>query len=290
MTRDAPVAGRCPVCAEAFADRPVYCTRCDSPHHQDCWEFTGHCAVYACGNLRYSWQEGGQTDVRTLRVPAHRPSHALIERRPTPLAKPHEEITKKDLFIIDLDFPEEKLANGFRAVAWFLFAIFALAQVGEPVSAARLLPVLALGGLVALTHVFRRAVDAYYVVDRAEQKLLVHRWAASGSNQLVPVRSLKDIASVRQFAFHRMEQRGKAGMLPIGTYWLALVPEHGPSIRVSDFHESTLGDLATPNYPIELDIQGNEIAQQLAIPYTGLQRVDEGTGRQALAAPLLSAS
>lgn len=268
----------------------MYCTRCATPHHEDCWEFTGHCALYACGNLRYSWQPDLKGDVRTLRVPASRPSHALIERQPAPLAKPREEIAKKDLYLIDLEFPEEQTANGVRVLAWMMFVVVAFIQLAEGLTAGGLLVALASGALVALAHRWRRKVDAYYVVDRAERKLLIHRWTGSGSDQIRPVRSLDDIASVRLFAYHRMMHGGKGGPVPIGTYWLALTPERGTSVRVSDFRDVRLCDLETPDYPMELDVLGNEIAHALGVPFTGLKRVDEGTGRLALSAPLPGAA
>lgn len=27
-----------------------HCAKCDTPHHADCWGYTGRCAIYACGN------------------------------------------------------------------------------------------------------------------------------------------------------------------------------------------------------------------------------------------------
>ena len=47
-----PVAGtmRCPVCASPFRpDEAIRrCERCDTPHHVDCWDYVGHCAVFGC--------------------------------------------------------------------------------------------------------------------------------------------------------------------------------------------------------------------------------------------------
>lgn len=55
MNRDEEVSTlrRCPVCAcpieEDSPEDPVFeCPRCSTPHHEDCWEFNGGCAVYAC--------------------------------------------------------------------------------------------------------------------------------------------------------------------------------------------------------------------------------------------------
>ena len=57
--------GTCPVCGESPVDcRPdwptdrtlpidlcglVSCRECGTPHHGDCWTYSGGCAVFACG-------------------------------------------------------------------------------------------------------------------------------------------------------------------------------------------------------------------------------------------------
>ena len=55
---DIPVeAVRDPVCQVCGAAIPsevrVYCRRCKTPHHKDCWEFNGSCSTYACGEKRF---------------------------------------------------------------------------------------------------------------------------------------------------------------------------------------------------------------------------------------------
>jgi hypothetical protein len=43
----------CQVCgAKIPPDVRVYCRRCRTPHHKDCWEFNGQCSTYACGEKR----------------------------------------------------------------------------------------------------------------------------------------------------------------------------------------------------------------------------------------------
>jgi len=45
----------CQVCgADIASDMRVYCRRCKTPHHKDCWEFNGSCSTYACGEKRFS--------------------------------------------------------------------------------------------------------------------------------------------------------------------------------------------------------------------------------------------
>ena len=41
--------GKCGVCGESLAREIVVCRRCHTPHHQECWQYTGGCATYGCG-------------------------------------------------------------------------------------------------------------------------------------------------------------------------------------------------------------------------------------------------
>ncbi len=38
----------CPVCGEAIGPAPEICPDCKTPHHWDCWEYNGGCAIYSC--------------------------------------------------------------------------------------------------------------------------------------------------------------------------------------------------------------------------------------------------
>lgn len=43
----------CQVCGERITQADVvFCERCRTPHHADCWNYYGACAVYACGCKR----------------------------------------------------------------------------------------------------------------------------------------------------------------------------------------------------------------------------------------------
>ena len=48
----------CPVCGQAVDNNPRLCQRCETPHHQDCWEYTGGCAIFGCvkGEIRPAGQ------------------------------------------------------------------------------------------------------------------------------------------------------------------------------------------------------------------------------------------
>lgn len=51
-------APRCKVCGERVILDRIDCRRCETPHHRDCWEYNGRCAVYACGETRFDTPEG----------------------------------------------------------------------------------------------------------------------------------------------------------------------------------------------------------------------------------------
>lgn len=42
------MAARCVVCRNELPADPVLCPRCETPHHADCWEYLGGCAIYGC--------------------------------------------------------------------------------------------------------------------------------------------------------------------------------------------------------------------------------------------------
>jgi hypothetical protein len=44
---------RCQVCGEEIRDDLVFCRRCKTPHHRECWQYNGMCSVFACGETRF---------------------------------------------------------------------------------------------------------------------------------------------------------------------------------------------------------------------------------------------
>ena len=42
----------CQICGEDITVEMVVCQRCNTPHHHDCWQYYGSCAVYGCGETR----------------------------------------------------------------------------------------------------------------------------------------------------------------------------------------------------------------------------------------------
>lgn len=45
--------GICQVCATGVTERAVWCRRCRTPHHMECWIYTGMCSTYGCREIGY---------------------------------------------------------------------------------------------------------------------------------------------------------------------------------------------------------------------------------------------
>ena len=44
----------CQICGEKIVSDMVYCRRCFTPHHLECWQYNGLCSTYGCRETRYS--------------------------------------------------------------------------------------------------------------------------------------------------------------------------------------------------------------------------------------------
>ena len=49
--------GVCQICGTGGGERWVRCAKCETPHHEDCWSYTGTCSTYGCGEVRYVREE-----------------------------------------------------------------------------------------------------------------------------------------------------------------------------------------------------------------------------------------
>jgi hypothetical protein len=43
----------CPVCGEEIVTDMVFCRRCLTPHHAECWRYIGSCSTFACQETRF---------------------------------------------------------------------------------------------------------------------------------------------------------------------------------------------------------------------------------------------
>jgi hypothetical protein len=47
-------AGDCQVCGEKMESRVIYCAKCRTPHHEECWSYVGTCSTYGCREIRFT--------------------------------------------------------------------------------------------------------------------------------------------------------------------------------------------------------------------------------------------
>jgi hypothetical protein len=66
----------CPVCRTNLGENVAVCSRCETPHHPDCWEFGGACAVFACG--------GAESAIVSLQTRLQAHSETIILEGPFP--------------------------------------------------------------------------------------------------------------------------------------------------------------------------------------------------------------
>jgi hypothetical protein len=45
--------GQCLVCGSEMTEGIVHCAKCGTPHHEECWRYTGECSTYACQETAY---------------------------------------------------------------------------------------------------------------------------------------------------------------------------------------------------------------------------------------------
>jgi Prokaryotic RING finger family 1 len=43
----------CRVCGEEIHEGLIFCRRCKTPHHRECWQYVGRCSVFACGETQF---------------------------------------------------------------------------------------------------------------------------------------------------------------------------------------------------------------------------------------------
>jgi len=47
-------AGECQVCGEKMESRVIFCAKCRTPHHEECWSYIGQCSTFACREIRFT--------------------------------------------------------------------------------------------------------------------------------------------------------------------------------------------------------------------------------------------
>jgi hypothetical protein len=50
----------CSVCGEEIAEDLVFCRRCKTPHHRECWVYAGRCSTFGCGEITFQEPRRGR--------------------------------------------------------------------------------------------------------------------------------------------------------------------------------------------------------------------------------------
>lgn len=77
----------CKICGGKVGNEVACCARCFTPHHFDCWSFTGQCSIYACGGKEhryFDFRDKPETDL--LAAIGQSLAVALREEAPAPAA------------------------------------------------------------------------------------------------------------------------------------------------------------------------------------------------------------
>lgn len=64
----------CKVCGEPIVHDMVFCRRCCTPHHLDCWQYNGLCSTYGCRETRFK--------IPKVARPVHDPDEDESSHRP----------------------------------------------------------------------------------------------------------------------------------------------------------------------------------------------------------------
>lgn len=51
----------CKICGDPILSDMVFCARCYTPHHLDCWQYNGLCSTYGCRETRYRVPQVAET-------------------------------------------------------------------------------------------------------------------------------------------------------------------------------------------------------------------------------------
>lgn len=46
--------GECQICGAGMTDHVVFCAKCRTPHHEECWTYNGACSTYGCREIRWT--------------------------------------------------------------------------------------------------------------------------------------------------------------------------------------------------------------------------------------------
>ncbi len=220
MTAVNEIPVTCQVCGERIAKgNDVFCFDCNTPHHLDCWKYTGHCSTFACGCRRFR-KSPAPDHTEFLKIDASglatgHTGNKLISFRVRPekrLRGSEKSVLQKRL---DLETPLEKFLS--YGTGLFLCSLIFLPGL--------YLYILPISLLFLLTRLF---VDCTYILDNERRLLLYYRsiFFISSTWKICNFNQIESVEIVATPASEKLSSKEE--------YAVMLVLPNKTSIRVSD--------------------------------------------------------
>ncbi|MBI3891249.1 MAG: DUF3592 domain-containing protein [Candidatus Wallbacteria bacterium] len=259
-----PGAPSCLVCGEPISPASaVACVGCQTPHHKDCFDYTGQCAVYGCGIGRYKPYRPEQSSLvlrmadRVLPPARERPARRVgrsTPSRPGEPPQPPEPQVVIDVFTGAEQAARLAVALGFAAAA--LSVITGPHPHGLDFEAPGIQPALL---VLAAGLAVWFGLEDQYVFDSASRTILFERW-------FFGLRSSRRLWSFDDF-FH-VEVATSFLALPSSTgqpggsrvYWLLLARKDGRYIHLGDAAGS-----ASPGAKLDVGRIARRVAETMGL-------------------------
>jgi hypothetical protein len=121
-------AGTCQVCGGVIEQHAVYCVGCATPHHEDCFRWTGQCSTFACGGQRY-FSAGDADSVREVSPPATRPVRIKDEKKTIwPETDTPTHFRKR--YVLDFEKNSDAVSGLFSITGMVVLILYGMITVG----------------------------------------------------------------------------------------------------------------------------------------------------------------
>lgn len=248
----------------------IYCTDCGTPHHRDCFQYGGKCAVYGCGGLRYSLRGPHERDV--VRIEVGKPGKPADTRA-----------------ILDLETPLEWAVTAATLLGLaFTIVLAAIAYdphfQGGPHHALTAVS----AALTLILFMVRRSTDCYYVIDTTSRQVLYHR-SFVGISRNYPIANFASVLAIELVARRRWRSGNK---YRAGRFYTELVLELVDSRDVRWIVADHL-DEPYPGNDGGLETRGRDAAALIGCAFREVRRPydawNDGAGIAALGIPFVYA-
>lgn len=253
--------GTCLVCGDALSGPwVVACGRCETPHHRDCFQYAGRCAVYACNSTR-AVDANGRKIEGTWGTPA-RP----VEPAPADPAPIVDDPTWPVFY--DYRSASETLSRGALLVGGLVAAAAPL--IAFDPSRFMFDPAFQLGaGLAVAGAAGSILIDDMLLVDPRTRTIRLHR-TLGGMQSSAELYAFAAVRAVRlesaRSSFSTLTEKSEGHWRA----WLALELATGQTVRLGDIHGS-------PGWDPRRDLEriGRRIAAAIGVRFAAHGAVGE---------------